>query len=105
MKYIDQILIFKKDGEIHQHFNSSNIKVDSTTQSLIEGCLDNYPYTNIGDITRAFKLGLKLKVEEAKIALEDSEFEFVKAKVESFVPYLNIGTVFIPFFKLFEESK
>ena len=103
MKAIEQIIILKKDGEIHKHFNSAGKELESTTQTLIEGCLDNYPYQNLLDVKTAFKIELKLKVEDNKINLEDSEFDFIKAKIESFVPYLQGGLVFMPFFKLFER--
>jgi len=104
MKHLKQIEFLHKDGKPIEIMGETGTPISADTKSTIEFVLNNYPYESSIEVIKAFKLTSKLKVDEKKgtIALEDSEYEFVKTKVNTFKPLLNSGLRFYPFYVLFE---
>lgn len=101
MKKIEQITLHGTDGEARKIIGEKG-EVEANTLSIIETVIDNFPYQTAKDIMKGFKIFSKLEVKDGFIELEDSDFDWLKEKVESFAPIVQAGQRFRKFFELFE---
>lgn len=92
--------IFKMlDGSVMKDTDNKEI----CTFLMIEAVLMGSAYESSLQVLTAGKILNKIKVKEEKIELEDSDYSFIKGWVSKFPPIVSKGTLFLEFFKQFEN--
>ncbi len=70
-----------------------------TTLALIKTVLENSQYDFSASLMQALKVVGKIKDEEGKLNLEDSDYEFIKKWCLVYAPMLQKGLAFGEFFE------
>lgn len=93
MKTLDnKTITFKDKPVVDEH------EVPYTTEMCIKLVLENSAYLSSSDIIKASGILARLKADDGKIELSDTDYEFVKQWSATYLPLVSKGLVFLDYF-------